>query len=444
MPTLAIEIADAALDAAVGDALVASSPGIALLDPAGITVGAAAAASARLKPLLVMDRFWSGLSTQPLARALPEARTPADLAWLHVRQLHAQAGADADAVILAVPSSWREAELGLVAGIAGAAGLPLGGIVDSAVAGCAGLEAGYRVLHLDVDLHQSTLVALEGEQTLVRREVGVATRVGLRALMGACAQVVGESMVRRTRFDPLHQAASEQALHDALPGWLESVAATGRTEAALDFGGRRFAVELHRDECTLAAEAWYTQLADLVATTARGEPVTLVMTRRAAMLPGLAERLARAAGSAPVALPAGAAAFGALAHGSAIRSDGALALVTGLPRSCPAARPVQPAGGARATHLVHGGVAHTLEAEPLVIGSDPAAPRMLRLPAQLPGVSRRHCSVLLGAHGAIVRDHSRHGTFVNGQRVNGDAPLAAGDRLRVGSPGVVFELVAVN
>ncbi|MCC7197997.1 MAG: FHA domain-containing protein [Gammaproteobacteria bacterium] len=69
---------------------------------------------------------------------------------------------------------------------------------------------------------------------------------------------------------------------------------------------------------------------------------------------------------------------------------------------------------------------------------------MLRLPAQLPGVSRRHCSVLLGAHGAIVRDHSRHGTFVNGQRVNGDAPLAAGDRLRVGSPGVVFELVAVN
>lgn len=444
MPALAIEIADAALETAAGDALVAASPGIALLEPSGIVTGEAAAAVSRLKPLLVMDRCWSGLSTQPLARPLPEARTPADLAWLQLTRVYAQRGTGTDSLLLAVPSAWRENELGLIAGIAQAAGLPLVGVVDRAVAACAGLDAGYRVLHLDVDLHQSTLVALEGEHTLARREVGIAPRVGLRSLMGAWAQVVGESMVRRTRFDPLHQAASEQALYDALPGWLESVAAAGRAEATLHFGERRFSVELRQDECTLAVEAWYTQLADLVATTARGEPVTLVMTRRAALLPGLAERLARAAGSVPVALPAGAAALGALAHAGTIRSDGALALVTGLPRSRPAVRPALPAGGARATHLVHGGVAHAINPEPLVIGSDPAAPRMLRLPAQLPGVSRRHCSVLSDVRGTIVRDHSRHGTFVNGQRVKGDAPLAAGDRLRVGSPGVVFELVAVN
>jgi pSer/pThr/pTyr-binding forkhead associated (FHA) protein len=43
-----------------------------------------------------------------------------------------------------------------------------------------------------------------------------------------------------------------------------------------------------------------------------------------------------------------------------------------------------------------------------------------------------------------VRDHSRYGTFLNGERVAGEAELGAGDRLRVGTPGVVLELVAVG
>ena len=43
-----------------------------------------------------------------------------------------------------------------------------------------------------------------------------------------------------------------------------------------------------------------------------------------------------------------------------------------------------------------------------------------------------------------MRDHSRHGTFLNGERVDGEIGLRPGDRLRVGTPGVVFELVTVG
>jgi pSer/pThr/pTyr-binding forkhead associated (FHA) protein len=43
----------------------------------------------------------------------------------------------------------------------------------------------------------------------------------------------------------------------------------------------------------------------------------------------------------------------------------------------------------------------------------------------------------------MVRDHSRYGTFVNGERVDGEAVLGAGDRLRLGTPGIVLDLVAV-
>ena len=60
------------------------------------------------------------------------------------------------------------------------------------------------------------------------------------------------------------------------------------------------------------------------------------------------------------------------------------------------------------------------------------------------GVSRLHCTLERVDGRTRVRDHSRYGTFVNGERVQGEAELGAGDRLRVGSPGVVFELVAVD
>lgn len=55
----------------------------------------------------------------------------------------------------------------------------------------------------------------------------------------------------------------------------------------------------------------------------------------------------------------------------------------------------------------------------------------LRVPAV--DVSRRHCEVTQEGDSLTVRDlGSRNGTFVNGQKVEGSVPLAAGDVLTVG------------
>jgi pSer/pThr/pTyr-binding forkhead associated (FHA) protein len=40
-----------------------------------------------------------------------------------------------------------------------------------------------------------------------------------------------------------------------------------------------------------------------------------------------------------------------------------------------------------------------------------------------------------------LEDHSTYGTFVNDEKVSGRIELRAGDRLRIGSPGVECELV---
>jgi pSer/pThr/pTyr-binding forkhead associated (FHA) protein len=45
---------------------------------------------------------------------------------------------------------------------------------------------------------------------------------------------------------------------------------------------------------------------------------------------------------------------------------------------------------------------------------------------------------------AVLEDHSRHGTFLNGERVQRRARLAAGDRIRLGTPGVELELVRIE
>jgi pSer/pThr/pTyr-binding forkhead associated (FHA) protein len=90
------------------------------------------------------------------------------------------------------------------------------------------------------------------------------------------------------------------------------------------------------------------------------------------------------------------------------------------------------------------GRAHAIDEHPLVIGFGAGAGRRIELGGAGAGISRSHCTLVRRNGRVVVRDHSRYGTFVNGERVDGELPLGAGDRLRVGSPGVVLELVTVG
>jgi ABC-type multidrug transport system ATPase subunit/pSer/pThr/pTyr-binding forkhead associated (FHA) protein len=56
-----------------------------------------------------------------------------------------------------------------------------------------------------------------------------------------------------------------------------------------------------------------------------------------------------------------------------------------------------------------------------------------------PLASRRHAAVEIGDH-AVLRDASSfNGTFLNGERVHGDAPLRTGDRIGVGSSTLIWD-----
>ncbi len=446
MAIVGIEVVDAALTAVRDGLRVAASPGVALLAPDGPLIGEPAMAAARVQPVLAADRFWSDLAVDSFAGTGQPPVSHADLAHAHLSQLWREAAVAGDEAVFALPGSMRLHQAGLLLGIARAIGLPVAGVVDAAVAACADLAAHPVVFHLDVQLHQAVLTELDGGQVLRRRRVEIAPRAGLKAMYAAWAQLVSEAMVRRTRFDPLHQASSEQQLYQRLPEWLGVLAERESVDTTVDGEAGAFSTPVRREQFTLAAEAWYAQIGELVRGVHRAdEPATLALSSRAALLPALGERLAASSGLALERLADTATAAGAAVHAGEIGPGDPPSLVTALTRTH-AATGSQPRrrGAAAATHAILAGRAHAIDERPLVVGLGAGSGRRIALEGPGEGISRRHCTLLREAGRTIVRDHSRYGTFVNGSRVERESELGAGDRLRVGTPGVVLELVAVE
>lgn len=448
MAIIGIEIADTALVAVRDGVRLAASPGIALTEPGALLVGEQAAAGARLKPMHATDRFWSDLSTDTWVPDTEPPLSHADLAWAHLGAVWRAVAREGDTAVLAVPGSMRLHQVGLLLGIARRIGMPVAGVVDAGVAACAGLAARATVLHLDVQFHQAVLTEMQGAHLLRRRHVEVAPRAGQKAMHAAWAALIAETMVRRTRFDPLHQATTEQQLHERLPGWLAGLTEHPSVDAVMEAGGATFAATVRRDQFALAAEAWYAQLAELVESGRRaGESATLALSARAALLPGLAARLA-AGDLEAVALPDIAAAAAAAARaddiGPAEPATLAVALARSLPIAAVAAKRPGRRVAVRPTHVILAGRAHAIDERPLVLGTGSGLGRHVTLDGQTAGISRAHCTLVREPEGVVLKDHSRHGTFVNGERAEGATTLAAGDRLRLGTPGIVLELVAVS
>jgi hypothetical protein len=424
--------------------VLAAEPAWAAFEGETVVTGAAARGRARLVPLFASNRHLEEPATEPLPRQKPAVRSNADLAYAQLRSLAPLLGAEP--VVLAVSSAYGLPQLSLLAGIAAAAGVAVAGVVDAAVAASADVASTPRALYLDLEMHRAVLTELHRAGELRRGRVGTARGLGLRAVEDRAAEFVGRAFVRATRFDPLHQAASEQLLYDRLPDWL-AAAAGGEAEVAIEHAGLRHETRIRRAELAAALEPLAADVARLVNSARRaGERLTLYATARVAAVPGLVATLAAIENCVLVELPAGAAAGGARAHAEEV-GGAALEFVTALAGSPPlttdAAAPA-PVVGRAPTHLVYQGRAYALGGEPLLVGRRPQGERTVALQDPLPGVSRTHCRLTASGADVVLEDLSTYGTFVNGGRVERRARLAAGDRIRIGTPGVELELVRLE
>jgi hypothetical protein len=290
------------------------------------------------------------------------------------------------------------------------------------------------------------LTCIEHEQgTLSRGAVRILPGTGLTALQDRWARRAAEAFIQQCRFDPLHAAASEQALYDRLPAWLDALATQESVEAEIRQQDHRHRATLRAADMLDAAQSIYTDLLEALAR--EGGGASLLLGARVAALPRFAARVPEAH-----CLEEDASLRGALRNADLVRSEErALRFVTRLPAGSAAQShlPIAPAAAAvaataaqaaeraralPATHIVAGSHALRLQGERMhLIGNATEGWRLS--PADIAG-SRCRLDQLGGdwhvspASGVLLR--------VDGLPVPARVQVRAGSRLGIEDETMLF------
>ena len=307
MSLLAVELNDAGLllvrtgDDGVPVLAGEESPGLAVLHEGRVHVGGEAVRRYRIAPLHAQNRFWQALSLDALPWSARGIATAADLAHAHLSALlTADARHGAEELLLAVPPGYTREQLGLLVGVANECGVSVRGLVDAGLAAVATVAPAPCLLHLDLQLHQASATLIEAsraEGTLRRTRYELLPGAGVLALRQVMAESIATAFVRETRFDPLHQAASEQRLHDLLPSWLQALATADEIAAEIELGSTTHRISLTRAQLEAAVERLSDDILRLVqAARPPGTALHLCFSPRVASIPGLVGRLGCVAG----------------------------------------------------------------------------------------------------------------------------------------------------
>lgn len=451
MTRLAIHLNDAGITLSDGERIVYREPGFAWLGEDKLTTGNEAFTHSRIDPRRIQHRFWSELTTTPLADKRFSHLSAADLASTQLEQVRQAVGGTVSELIVAVPAYMTSQNLGLFLGIAGELDFPVVGMADAAVAATRREYKGAVPVHIDLSLHRAILTRLAQPSMAQADRTEIVAGAGVNALYDIWLSTVAEAFVQQSRFDPLHTAESEQMVLNQLGGWLTEASRADSISMEIESGGRKYAADIDALALIGAAAPVYQQIASMLRSLFRAEDLPAIqVTERVARMPGLTEHLKARVGGEVFILEPGATARGAIARcrGGA-DSGSSVSLVRQLPWDQGAVDMGAHAGETNhaglPTHLLYEHTAYEIGNSPLVLGSqDDGGSHFVALAADMPGVSRRHCSLARKNGQCVLEDHSRYGTFLNGHRIDGSSVLQVGDALRIGSPGFEFQLITTD
>lgn len=431
------------------------SPGFAIPEKKRLLVGNPAASKAHLFPLQVINRFWDRLNTEPLKQKNRHVQNHAEIACAHLSHIWENVKIHGDEMIVAVPDYYGREQLGLILGMARELSIPVKGFVSLPIAASLTPYPDAMLLHLDIHLHRFEIVYLhQGEQLTCENSIAV-REINLEQLYRVWVESIAEEFVRFTRFDPLHQAATEQALYDRLSDALEIFKRQRSFLFEISHGTDSYRITVLLDLLEQKSEAVYDDICRLILKMRdehgkNGFSTVLQLTHRIACLPGLKDKLSEIDHCEIVELAPGAGAQGVLqfrrqlADGHA--GQGAFFFTS---RSWQKAKseispmiPNKTPDQVQATHLLYGDVAYPLSEKPLFIGWDryPTG-KGIHVKGQSSGVSRKHCTVQRDADRIILTDYSDQGTFVGRRRVDGATTLELGQIVRLGSSGETIRLI---
>lgn len=300
MSLMTLELSDAGILAAGGqppkllgvDGLETESPGFAIQNKKELLVGQSAERQARLHPQKVQHRFWGQLSTDPLKKPGRSAETHAEIAFAHLAQVWENIKPHGNEVMIAIPSFFNRHQLGLLLGMTQELSIPVKGLMPQAVAAVPHPYPGSHLLFLDVHLHHTEVTVLAQGDQLRLEETLTLDELGLIHLFRIWAETIAEEFVRTTRFDPLHEAASEQVLYDRLPDILNHLQKDPTTAIELKIDQSVHRITLNRDLLANRSESYLKQVSPIInsmwhKTGNQKDDATVLMTHRFSLLPGV-------------------------------------------------------------------------------------------------------------------------------------------------------------
>ena len=464
MSLLGLELSDAGIMVAAADPARlltvdghgTESPGFALPEKKRLTVGSTAERKAHLYPRQIIDRFWDQLNTEPLEQPNPYAQNHAEIACEHLARIWKTVNDHGNELVITVPGFFNQNHMGLILGISRELSIPVKGFVAQAVASAPNALPEGLLLHLDIHLHRSEVTCLKRQDRLIQKDSLSLEGSGISRLYKDWVNTIAEEFVRSTRFDPLHQAASEQELYNRLPIVLEQLKHRPTVIFEMTGGSNTYHVNLTQELFLQKSEPVFREIGRLIDRMReqyeKNEPtVVLQLTHRLTRLPGVNEALSEKDGCLVIELEPGTGALGALQFRDQLSSQpvgqGAPFLTS---RPLPAISQThvsppqpQPKEKVRPTHLLYRDLAYPITEQPLFIGLEAAVDASgILIQGQIAGVSRKHCSVQLQEQGVVLEDFSAYGTFVDADRVTGSAVLQLGQVIRVGTPGETLLLIA--
>ena len=466
MSLLGLELSDAGIMVAGADpprllevdGIDTESPGFALSDDGHLLVGKAAESNARLQPRLVTNSFWDQLNAKELIQPGFTGRNHAEIACAHLSRIWENVNAFGQELVIAVPPFYSRDQLGLILGLAAELSVPVKGFVALAIASTPKPLPKRTLLHVDIHLHRLIITLLKQEGQLSQEDSLIADGKGLDHLHGKWVTSIAEEFVRTTRFDPFHQAASEQELYDRLPSVLAEFQQNSSVSFKMKAGSTAYRVVLTRELFTRKSEAVFREarrlIGDLLRQRGRSKsPLTLQMTHRITRLPGWKDVLTGMTDTEVIELEPGSGAMGAILSGDQLANQtgqGSVSYLTTRPWSTTkpvSARPEPSRPSIRSdrllpTHVLYRNLAYPISDRPLTFGRESGPDgSWIQIRGEGTGVSRKHCSIMRRGEDVVLIDHSTYGTFVDEIRVSQTTLLQLGQTIRVGTPGEELQLI---
>lgn len=240
-----IELKDPGISVRTASELLTQSPGFANIANKQPVFGEEARQMARLHPRQTFNQFWSQLSLDPLALKNAFFRHSADLAHSHLDQLTKSVVFEHGAII-AAPSNYSRTQLAVLLGIVKQCAFDAVGLVDLALLQASGTDADSCII-IDLQLHQCVLTSfrkIEGQ--LVRDRMIQVPASGLLALQDAWSNMVTDEFIRQCRFDPHHNAETEQYVYNQLPQWIEQSQRQNELQVEINHRGTVYQAHLTR------------------------------------------------------------------------------------------------------------------------------------------------------------------------------------------------------